>query len=342
MRSDRIGTIAVGASLLPVLVGAMASGMLAVDYVKVQPVFCADGSACDALRRTAFALPLGVPLPFVGLVGFGALGFAALLRGVTARRVQLALGAAASLVGILLLLAQTSLHRFCPYCCVADLSGVAAAGVSAWRLVRANDVVAPRPMLVAGAGALAVAVVVPFAVGLALSPRVPDVIQVELARTPRGVVTVVDFVDFECPFCRTTHAALAPLLAENAGHVRLVRRQVPLRSHPHAPDAARAAHCGERLGKGDAMADALFAAPISALTPEGCDEIAERLGLPVAAFRACVTDPATDARIAADRAEWEAAGGRGLPTIWIDRVPLVGVRSAEQLTRALRDAMSRH
>src|SRR5262249_42283463 len=141
-------------------------------------------------------------------------------------------------------------------------------------------------------------VLVPFALAGALAafapaaygwmkpiPPVPDVIAQELQKTPRGKVTVVDFVDYECPFCRMTHVALAPLLAANESRVRVVRKNVPLRMHPHAMDAARAACCGERLGKGDAMADALFTAPTDELTVDGCEKIAAALGLPLEGFR---------------------------------------------------------
>src|SRR6202000_3010387 len=116
-------------------------------------------------------------------------------------------------------------------------------------------------------------------------------------QTPPGEITVVDFVDFECPFCRMTNAELAPVLASHRARVRLVRRQVPLKSHSHALDAARAACCGEQMGKGEAMADALFSAPVESLTREGCEKGAQSVGLPVDSYRACVSGPKTDGRI---------------------------------------------
>src|SRR6185295_5203511 len=99
---------------------------------------------------------------------------------------------------------------------------------------------------------------------------VPPVIALEMKGTGRGKVTVVDFVDFECPFCRLTHAELAPAIEARRAKIRVARKHVPLRMHRHALDAAKAGCCGETLGKGDAMADALFSAPTEALTPEGC------------------------------------------------------------------------
>ena len=152
---------------------------------------------------------------------------------------------------------------------------------------------------------------------------------------------MVDFVDFECPFCRMTHAALEPILDSHAGNVRVVRRQVPLKSHAHALDAARAACCAEILGRGDAMADALFSSPVGELTRDGCERIAERVGLEIGKYRTCVESPATDARIEKDRAVFKEAGGFALPTIWIGDQQLVGAQSAAALSAAIETALAR-
>jgi predicted DsbA family dithiol-disulfide isomerase len=123
--------------------------------------------------------------------------------------------------------------------------------------------------------------------------------------------------------------------------VRVVRRQVPLAMHPHAHDAARAACCGEQLGRGDSMANALFAAPVEELTPDGCERIAQSLGLPLSAYRECVANPATDARIDVDGAEFKAAGGFALPTLWIDGEELIGAQQHETLESTVDRALAR-
>jgi predicted DsbA family dithiol-disulfide isomerase/uncharacterized membrane protein len=336
----RAGGLGLAGSLVPVLAGLVASAMLVVDYVRPAPVFCVEGGGCEALRHTAFAMPLGIPLPIFGVVGFVAVGAVALFRGERARIVQLALSTVAGLVGLALLVVQVRLGKLCTYCCVADASGILSALAASARLWLAPAAAAPRPAVYAGACALAVAACAPMVGGFRLN-AVPQVIREEIAHTPPGAVTVVDFVDFECPFCRMTHADLAPLLEQHHGRVRVVRRQVPLRSHPHAMDAARAACCGQRLGSGDAMADALFTAPEDELTPEGCEKIAERLGLSLEPYRACVKDPATDALIAADKAMFQAAGGYALPTIWFGEEQVVGAQPKEALEKALQDALRR-
>lgn len=333
------GMIALGASLLPAIVGLAASAMLAVDYARPLPVFCSEGSGCEVARRSIFAAFFGIPTPIFGVVAFAAIGLVALLPGRAARIAQVTLSSGAGVLGMLLVFAQAMLGRFCPYCSAADASAVACAAVSTWRLLRVPEVMPPLFSSVVGALSLAAAGVVPFVVG-AKTSGVPAAIRAEQATSPRGDVTIVDFVDFECPFCRQAQAELEPLVVAHKDRVRLLRRQVPLRIHPHSRDAARAACCGERFGKGDAMAEALFSAPVDKLTPTGCENLARGVGIDLEAFRACVADPRTDARIDADRAEFKAAGGEALPTIWIGERQLVGLPPAESIQHAFAEALA--
>ncbi len=319
--------------------GILASALLVVDYVRPAPVFCAEGGGCDALKHTAFAMPLGVPLPLLGLLGFASLGVWSLMSGPRARFVQLGLAAPAALVGMLLLVLQVLLGHLCPYCCVADISGLLSLAAAAYRLRVEPPEPSGRRWTLGGASVLVAAAAAPLAAGFHADPT-PQVIHDEMAKAEPGQVTVVDFVDFECPFCRMTSADIAPMLESHRERIHLVRRQVPLSMHPHARDAARAACCGEKLGEGDAMAEALFAAEVEALTPEGCEKIAARLGLPLDAYRACVQSPETEASIEADRAEFKAAHGYALPTIWIDDTPVVGAQPPEVIARALHEALA--
>jgi predicted DsbA family dithiol-disulfide isomerase/uncharacterized membrane protein len=327
-------------SFLPVVGGLMASAALLVDQLRARPVFCPVGGGCDALKHTAFAAPLHVPLPVIGLVGFLAIGVFALRPGWPARRAELILAAIAGLVGLFLFAVQLSIGELCPYCCVADASGIAAALAAAVRAAFVRDLTPSRWMSHVAVGSFVLAIGIPLAAGFHKS-AVPRAIREEMARTSRGDVTVVDFVDFECPYCRMTHAELTPVLEAHKQHVRLVRLQVPLRSHPHALDAARAACCAERLGQGDAMAAALFSAPVEELTRDGCEAMAVRVGLALTDYRSCVDDPTTQAHIDRDRAEFKAADGHALPTIWIGEQELVGAQSSETLARVLEGAIAR-
>jgi uncharacterized membrane protein/protein-disulfide isomerase len=322
-----------------------ASAVLFVDYVRPAPVFCAEGGGCAALRRTVFARPLGVPTPIFGLSGFFAIAIATCLSGVRARRVQAALAVIGALFAGLFIVVQIALHTICPYCAVVDTAAVALAVLSIARLRAGWDPPEGLRPRIAGGALVAAAVGLPIGVGLAKpeppGPPVPETILAEIARSGAGKITVVDFIDFECPFCRATHVAMAPVLREHEGEVRLVRKHVPLRMHAHATDAARAAICAELLGKGEPMADALVAVPAEELTPEGCEKIAASVGLDVDRFRACVKDPATDARIRADGETFRASNGRGLPMVYVDRIRLAGEQDEGSVREAFRRAKRR-
>jgi protein-disulfide isomerase len=223
---------------------------------------------------------------------------------------------------------------------VADTSALLVAGVVLWRLFGRWDPPEELRPRVQGATALGVALALPVAGGAFMKPNVPAPIAEEMAKTPQGKVTVVDFVDFECPFCRETHSELRPILEENKDKLRVVRKNVPLaRIHPHAMDAARAACCGEQLSKGDAFADALVSTSAEELTRDGCEKIAGELGLDVDRFRQCVRAPETDARIRADSEAFKGSGGHGLPTIWIDAQKLEGGQDESTLKAAVRSAI---
>jgi uncharacterized membrane protein len=328
----------------PVLAGLTASAALLVDYVRPAPIFCAEGGGCDAVKHTVFASPLGVPMPAFGALGFAVLGVLLFLPGPRVRTLHLVAALVGAVVGAGLIGVQLLMGTLCPYCLVTDLSACLACGVAIWRFKGAWDLDGSG----AYRGALAAAVVaVPGAVlafGLTAKVHLPDVIAEEMSKAPKGQATVVEFVDFECPFCRDEYDDLAPMLASEKDRVRVVRKLVPLtRIHPHALEAARAACCADLLGKGDAMAEALFHAPVEDLTPEGCQKIAGALGLDPASYAACLADPKTEERMALDRRVFDraAAKGDGLPLLWIGERKIMGLREASELRRALDEAIAK-
>src|SRR5262249_10549006 len=132
-----------------------------------------------------------------------------------------------------------------------------------------------------------------------------------------GVVTIVEFVDFECPYCRELAPKLADAVAQAKQPVRVVRKMVPLAQHSHAKTAALAWCCADAQGKGEAMAAALFSTPPDQLTPEGCERVATSVGCDVDQYRRAFADPAITDRIDRDIADAKAARVRGFPTVFI-------------------------
>lgn len=334
------------------LLGLAVSAMLLVDYVR-PPVFCADhGSGCDAVRQSSFARPLGVPLPVPGALYFTTLlGLSLLGARDRARRLLASLGLLGVLAGVALVAIQGFvLHHWCRYCIAVDVSSIAAGAlaVSLRMDVRAPDAPAPRRRVPSYAvtGAALLALLVPLVYGLSrpsqqpIAPNtptlapLPDVIA-QLQR--RDVATIVEFVDYECPFCRRQQEALAPVLASYGARVRVVRKNVPLSFHEHARDAARAACCADEQGRGEAVAAALFRA--EDLTPAGCERVAREAHLDLEAYRACLASRRPDVVIERDLNDAHAAGVSGLPTLYVGVERFEGLTDATALRASIERAL---
>jgi protein-disulfide isomerase/uncharacterized membrane protein len=320
----------------PIAAGLAASSILLVDYLRPAPVFCGLESGCDVVKRTILAWVGPVPTPAFGVLGFLLVAALAFWRGARARLLMLATTSIAAAVAAWLVWVQTQIQAYCKYCLVADSCFVLLLLVATWRVRARWDLpeAAPRRAML---GALAGCLAVPMGLSLVMKPDVPAVIEEEIKQTPPGKVTVVDFVDFECPFCRATHKEVAPVLEANKDGIRMVRKHVPLtRIHKQAMSAARAACCAEQLGKGDQMAEALFES--EDLSPDACARLAQTVGVDLDAYKRCIDDPSTDARIQKDGETFKAAHGHGLPTIWIGEERIEGAQPAAKYASALARA----
>jgi len=134
-------------------------------------------------------------------------------------------------------------------------------------------------------------------------------------------VTMVEFSDFQCPYCgRFARDVLPGVQREliETGKLKYVYRDYPLASHAQAKPAAQAANCAGQQGQFWAMHDWLFAhqAEINAALLRGAGA---ELGLDVAAYQACIDGGATQADIDRDVRDGINAGVRGTPAFLIGR-----------------------
>jgi protein-disulfide isomerase len=137
-------------------------------------------------------------------------------------------------------------------------------------------------------------------------------------RGPEGApVTIVEFADFECPFCQRLAPDLDALCEKRASDVRFVYKLMPLAMHPHGEIAARAAVAAQVQGKFWEMHHQLFAAA-GRLEERDLEAYAKAIGLDVERFKADMKAPATQARIDADRKLADSLGVRGTPTLYIN------------------------
>ena len=130
-------------------------------------------------------------------------------------------------------------------------------------------------------------------------------------------ITIVEFSDFECPFCGRAHPVLERIVREFDGQVRMVFKQYPLSMHEYADDASRATIAAGNQGKFWEMHDTLFEHQ-TALTPSDIEGYAEELGLDMERFRADMEAEATQAIIDRDRALGQELGVNSTPTIFVN------------------------
>jgi protein-disulfide isomerase len=130
-------------------------------------------------------------------------------------------------------------------------------------------------------------------------------------------VTIVEFADFECPFCQRIAPELDDLWEKRQTNVRFVYKFMPLAMHPHSEIAARAAIAAQAQGKFWPMHHALFASG-GHLEPADLEGYAKSVGLDLDRFRADMQSPATTARLDGDRKLADDLGVKGTPTIYVN------------------------
>jgi protein-disulfide isomerase len=138
---------------------------------------------------------------------------------------------------------------------------------------------------------------------------------------PDAPVTLVEFVDYECPFCRKFFMTTYQQLKEeyiDPGRVRLVAKDFPLRFHKFARKAGQAAHCAGEQGKYWPMHDLLFGGALG-LNEGALVAYAQQLQLDLEKFRGCLASDRHLREMRADVAEAEGAGINGTPGFVIGR-----------------------
>lgn len=136
-------------------------------------------------------------------------------------------------------------------------------------------------------------------------------------------VTLVEYSDYECPFCKRFHPTMEQVMKEYDGKVRWVYRHFPLdQIHPRARPAALASECVANFGGNDKFweyTDKLFEGSPESLTDEKLKSIAGELGVDIGKFSSCYSSKQFEAKVNADAQDGQAGGITGTPgTIIID------------------------
>lgn len=149
-----------------------------------------------------------------------------------------------------------------------------------------------------------------------------DPISIPVAGAPvRGPatarITLVEFSDFECPFCARAAAKLEEIQKAYPKDVRLIYKQYPLESHPHARIAAQAALAAKAQGKFWPMHDQLFAGSRS-LSAESIAGFAKQIGLDTAKFQSDLHSAQIGKAVEKDMADGDLAQVEATPTVFIN------------------------
>ena len=145
-------------------------------------------------------------------------------------------------------------------------------------------------------------------------------------------VTMVEFTDYQCPFCRRFEAdSFAQLKKEyiDTGKVRFVSRDLPLEFHPNAPAAAMAARCAGEQHKFWEMRDAMMLDTSTDLGPDSILKYGQKTNLDMTAFRGCLSDKKYTDAIKKDTADAGTLGISGTPSFIIGKTAkdeIAGVR----------------
>jgi protein-disulfide isomerase len=156
-----------------------------------------------------------------------------------------------------------------------------------------------------------------------------------------AALTLIEYGDFQCPYCARAHAALGEL-TEELGGIRLVYRHLPLEDrHPLAELAAEAAEAAASQGKFWEMHDLLFEQQRQVMDKQDLAVLAESLDLDIERFRAEVLGRQHRPRVQGDLARARHDGATGTPTFYINGVRYRGDSDRASLEAALREAMGR-
>lgn len=155
-----------------------------------------------------------------------------------------------------------------------------------------------------------------------------------------ALVTIVEFSDFQCSFCRQASATVRRVLEVFNGQVRVILKHLPGRAHPNAFDAAKASYCAEKQGKFWEYHDVLFKNSRD-LSERALLGYAEFLALDTSQFKSCFSSEEAKSSIERDVAEGSRLGVVVTPSFFVNGQLLKGSVSPDVLEKVIRAELKR-
>jgi protein-disulfide isomerase len=157
---------------------------------------------------------------------------------------------------------------------------------------------------------------------------------------PNAAITIVEYSDFQCPYCSRVKPTLKKLADRYGDQVRLVFRDLPLPIHAQAPKAAEAAACADEQGKFWEMHDRLFANQAK-LQVADLKQHAADLGLDAEKFNECLDSGKRAPDVKQSAEEAQRNGVSSTPSFFINGRLLAGAQPYENFTRVIDDELTR-
>ncbi len=154
-------------------------------------------------------------------------------------------------------------------------------------------------------------------------------------------ITLVEFSDYECPFCKRAEPTVKQVMERYKGKIRLVYRHYPLEFHARAKPAAEAAACADDQGKFWEYHKLIFTDVGGSLAAEDLEKVAEKAGLDLNGFKACVSENRFAEQVNVDTQAGAAAGVNGTPHFFINGIPLSGAQPLSAFTRVIDAELAR-
>ena len=155
-----------------------------------------------------------------------------------------------------------------------------------------------------------------------------------------ALVTLVEFTDFQCPFCSRASATVKQVQEDYGNQLRVVVKQHPLPFHPRARPAALASLAAQQQGKFFEYHDKLFANQAS-LDDASLETFAKEVGLDVKRWKKDMADPKLAAIVDRDSALAESLGARGTPGFFVNGRFFSGAQPIEVFRAAIDEELAR-
>ena len=173
----------------------------------------------------------------------------------------------------------------------------------------------------------------------------PPRLEVEAIGPAKGpddaAVTIIEFSDFQCPYCERVLPTIAQILEKYPTQVRFVFRHLPLhRIHDRAQPAAEAAVCAGNQDKFWDYHDVLFDNS-RALSDEDLERYAADMDLEMEVFKRCVSERESQQMVDVDAAVAESLGLTGTPAFFVNGIPLTGAQPLEKFSAIIDEELAR-